>query len=136
MPGGTYDLLVVDDQAGVRYLLHEVLVEEGYRVDVASSGKDALIKAAAGNYVLILMDFKMPGINGLDALQALRKIVPETPVVIMTASDENKVLNEAEKRGVQHCLLKPFDLDEVRHLVKRLLLRRKVKPEAVSAEGF
>ncbi len=136
MPGGTYDLLVVDDQAGVRYLLYEVFLDEGYRVDVASSGKDALNKAATGNYLLILLDFKMPGINGLDTLQELRRIAPETPVVIMTASDEMQVVTEAEKRGVQHCLIKPFELDEVRYLVKRLLLGGKVKQEAVSAKGF
>ncbi len=121
MPGGTYDLLVVDDHAGIRYLIREMFLDEGYRVDLAANGKEALKKVAVGNYLLILLDFKMPGINGLDTLEKLHSIAPGTPVVMMTAHDEMQIVAEAKKRGTQHCLIKPFELDQVRSVVKGLL---------------
>lgn len=121
MPEGVYNILIVDDQAGVRRLLYEALCNEGYRVETAASGPEALKKVSVHVLSLILLDIKMPGMSGLDTLEELRKIAPEIPVVMMTAYGELDIITEAKKRGVQHYIIKPFDLDEVRYLVKGLL---------------
>ena len=122
MSGELCDLLIVDDQAGVRRLLYEALCDEGYRVDTASSGPEAIRKISAKNPSLVLLDIKMPVMNGLETLEELRKLSPELPVVMMTAYGELDIVIEAKKRGVQHYINKPFDLNEVRYLVKGLLL--------------
>jgi len=118
----TYDLLIVDDQAGVRRFLAEAFSEEGYRVEVACSGGEAVRKAGARRPALVLLDIKMPGMNGLETLEELRKIAPGVPVVIMTAYGELDIVTEAKKRGVKNYINKPFDLSEVRCLVKELLI--------------
>lgn len=127
MPDRVYDLLIVDDKPGMRCLLYEMFIDEGYRVDTASSGFDAIRKAAGRTFLLILLDVKMPGMNGLETLEELRKIAPETPVVMMTACDEMKLIARAKKKGVRHFIVKPFDLDEARCLVNELLLEEKAR---------
>jgi two-component system response regulator (stage 0 sporulation protein F) len=124
MTGEAHDLLIVDDQAGVRRLLYEAFIEEGYRVDMASSGLEAVKKVSAQIPSLVLLDIKMPDMNGLETLEELRKIAPELPVVMMTAYGELDIIAEAKRKGVQHYINKPFDLDEVRYLVKGLLVAR------------
>ena len=121
MPGDVDSVLIVDDQAGVRRLLFEALSNEGYRVEMAASGPEALKKISDRVPSLVLLDIKMPGMNGLDTLEELRKIAPETTVVMMTAYGELDIITEAKKRGVQHYVVKPFDLNEVRYLIKGLL---------------
>jgi len=133
VPAKTYDLLIVDDQAGVRRFLAEAFSEEGYRVEVASSGVEAIRKAVVRPPSLVLLDIKMPGMSGLETLEELRKIAPEIPVVMMTAYGELDIVAEAKKRGVKHYIIKPFDLGEVRYLVKMLLMEeaaeQKIKKE-------
>lgn len=116
-----YNLLIVDDQAGVRRLLFEAFSDEGYNVDMAANGSEAVQKVSANVPSLILLDIKMPGMNGLETLQELRKICPDVLVVMMTAYGELEVMAETKKLGVQHYINKPFDLNEVRYLVKALL---------------
>ncbi len=130
-----FDLLIVDDQAGVRRLLREAFCDEGFRVEVASSGLEAIKKVSARVPSLILLDIKMPGMNGLETLEELRKISPETPVVIMTAYGELDIIAEAKKRGVRHYINKPFDLDEARYLIKGLLMEAKAKKECLMDIG-
>ncbi|WP_347489401.1 response regulator [Desulfoscipio sp. XC116] len=119
MPGQKYDILVVDDQAGLRRLICETLFGEGYMIDQAAGGLEAVEKLSRNKYRLILLDVKMPGMNGLDTLKEIRKINGDVPVVMMTAYDE---LNIAGDTGygtgpVQH-ISKPFDLDDLRKLVR------------------
>jgi len=124
VPAKAYSLLIVDDQAGVRRFLAEVFGEEGYHVETACSGAEAVNKAIASRPSLVLLDIKMPGMNGLDTLEELGKIVPGVPVVMMTAYGELDIVTEAKRRGVKHYINKPFDLNEVRCLVKELLITR------------
>ncbi len=124
MPAKAYNLLIVDDQAGVRRFLAEAFREEGYNVETACSGAEAVHKACACRPSLVLLDIKMPGMNGLDTLEELGKIAPGVPVVMMTAYGELDIVTEAKKRGVKHYINKPFDLNDVRSLVKELLLTR------------
>lgn len=135
MPGGDCDLLIIDDQAGVRRLLCEALCDGGYRVETASSGLEALKKIGTVSPSLILLDIKMPVMSGLETLEELHKICPEVPVVMMTAYGELDIVIEAKKRGVQHYINKPFDLNEVRYLIKGLLLEEKSKKRLIKETG-
>lgn len=114
-------LLVVDDQSGVRRLLFEAFTDDGLNVETAASGSEALQKIKNGNIHLVLLDIKMPGMSGLDTLRGLRKLDPDMPVIMLTAYSELDMVAEAKKLGVRHYVTKPFDLNEVRYLVKALL---------------
>lgn len=117
-----YSLLIVDDQPGVRRLLYEAFTDEGYRVRMAAGGQEALKMAAQEIPDIILLDIRMPGMNGLETLKELRKTDPDMPVLLMTAYGELEVVEAAKKLGVRHYMVKPFDLHEVRLLVKALLV--------------
>jgi two-component system response regulator (stage 0 sporulation protein F) len=116
-----HKILIVDDQTGVRRLLFETFTEEGFQVETASSGVDALKKIVAQTPDLVLLDIKMPVMNGLATLREIRKTLPDLMVVMMTAYGELDILKDAKKLNVKHYLIKPFDLDEIRYLVKGLL---------------
>ncbi len=122
MPGQNYDLLVVDDQAGLRKLICEALIDEGYLIDQAASGLEALDRMNRNKYRLILLDVKMPGMNGLETLQEIRKVNNDVPVVMMTAYSELDMLQETDQKvkPVKH-ISKPFDLDDLRCLVRGYL---------------
>lgn len=122
MPDQNYDLLVVDDQAGLRMLICEALTNEGYLIDQAAGGLEALDKLSRNKYRLILLDVKMPGMNGMETLREIRKLDSDVPVVMMTAYSELEILSEtsAGAKPVQH-INKPFDLDDLRSLVQGYL---------------
>lgn len=114
-------ILVVDDQAGIRRLLFEALSEDGFGVELASGGAEALRKMKQLSPQLVLLDLRMPGVSGLDTLRELRREKPGLNVVIMTAYGEMDVVREAAKIGAQWYINKPFDLGELRCVVKTVL---------------
>ncbi len=115
-------ILVVDDQMGVRRLLYEAFREEGYDVDMAASGHEAITKVMEEIPGLILMDMKMPGMNGLEALKEIKKINQAIAVIMMTAYGELEIVTQAMKLGVREYITKPFDLNELKLLVKQTLI--------------
>lgn len=119
------DVLVVDDQPGVRMLLGEVLAEQGYVVDVAENGYKALDKIDSHKPRIVLMDVKMPLLNGLETIRLLykNKNNRQPIVVLMTAYGEDEMVREAKKMDVQHFIIKPFDVNEVSQVVTDLLAR-------------
>ncbi|MCL6635465.1 MAG: response regulator [Peptococcaceae bacterium] len=121
-------LLIVDDQPGVRRLLFEMFSEDGYLVDTAAGGAEAVRKISAKVPALVLLDVKMPGMSGLEVLAEIKKIAPDVPVVMMTAYGELELVAEAKKHGVRYYITKPFDLDEVRYLIKGILAGEDGKP--------
>lgn len=114
-------LLIVDDQVGIRRLLFEAFHEEGYEVELAASGLEALEKVKAALPDLILMDMKMPGMNGIETLHEVRKIDSSVAVIMMTAYGELEIVAEAVKFGIKEYITKPFDIIELRDLVKRTI---------------
>ncbi|MHB8126459.1 MAG: response regulator [Desulfitobacteriaceae bacterium] len=117
-------LLIVDDHAGVRHLLNELLVQEGYFVKTAKSGEECLQKVLAKKPLLIILDIKMPGKGGLETLDQLNTLCPHTPVIMITAYSDLPKINDALSHGlIKYCLNKPFDLEELRTLVKTLIER-------------
>lgn len=103
-------VLVIDDQPGIRRLLAEVLQEEGYAVLEAANGYDGLQKARDGHPGLILMDMKMPGMDGIETLRELKRLGIGEKVIMMTAYGELDLVNEAKEIGAADYITKPFDI--------------------------
>ncbi|HWR38167.1 MAG TPA: sigma 54-interacting transcriptional regulator [Patescibacteria group bacterium] len=114
-----YTILVADDEENVRRLLAAVLKREGYPVEVASDGLEALAKINDSAPQLVLMDIRMPQLDGITAFRKLREQGHRMPVILMTAFAAVDTAVEALKAGAFDYLIKPFDLAEVKLLVNR-----------------
>ncbi|MFD2673416.1 response regulator [Marinicrinis sediminis] len=114
-------LLIVDDQNGIRILLCEVFNSEGYQTFQASNGKLALEIVHEEKPDLILLDMKIPGMDGLEILKHIKDIDPETKVIMMTAYGELDMIKEATDLGALQHFTKPFDIDELRVAVREQL---------------
>lgn len=115
-------ILVVDDNPGIRFLLTEALTGSGYRVETAAGGAEAINQVHNLTPDLILLDVKMPKLSGLETLTEIRKLVPDIPVIMMTAYTEmNQVWQAIETGQVNNFLKKPFDLCELEESIKNLL---------------
>ncbi len=108
-----FRVLVVDDELVVRDSLKEWLVDEGFSVDMAESGKQAVEMLSQINYDLMLLDIKMPGMDGVEVLKIAREMKPDLPVVMMTAYATVETAVEAMKVGALDYLLKPFDVENL-----------------------
>ena len=104
-------ILVADDEESIRWVLSKALSKQGYQVDLATNGQQALEMSRQKDYDLAVLDIKMPGMSGLDLLSRIQEESPETLVVIMTAESSMKNAVEAMKRGAYDYITKPFDLD-------------------------
>ena len=114
-------ILIVDDQPGVRRLLTETFREDGHEVRQAANGSEAI--GLIGEFApdLVLMDMKMPGMNGLETLRQIRASQSAVAVIMMTAYGDVHNLEQAKQLGVADYLSKPFDLFELRRQVEKIL---------------
>ncbi len=119
-------ILVADDDAVIREGLRRILTAEGYEVEVVSNGRAALERLEQKHFRLLVTDLKMPGMSGLEVLQAIRSFQPELPVILITgyAAIDNAV--EAMKNGATDYLSKPFANDELVSKVKHAIKSRAV----------
>ncbi len=114
-------VLVVDDEKAMVLALRGLLVKEGYEVETAGSGEDALRRLEGGSFHVVITDLSMTGIGGMEVLAAARRLDPDCAVVMITAHGSEKIAVEAMKRGASDYLPKPFDNDELRVVVRRVL---------------
>ena len=114
-------ILVVDDEATIRMSLVEALTAEGYEVEDAESGEEALARCHAVEFDLLVTDLKLPGISGLEVLTALRNQNRELPVILMTAYGEVDTAVAAMREGAYDYINKPFKLAEIRSQVRGAL---------------
>ncbi len=114
-------IVVADDEESVRFTLKKALERSGYNVYTAADGKAAVDTAERVSADLVLMDIKMPTLDGLEALSLLRDRHPGAMVIIMTAFGSLKAAVEAMKRGAYDYITKPFDFEELTLLVRRTL---------------
>ncbi|BAU26435.1 two-component system response regulator (stage 0 sporulation protein F) [Aneurinibacillus soli] len=114
-------VLIVDDQYGIRVLLFEVFGKEGYRTFQAANGKQALEIVVNEAPDLVILDMKIPGMDGLEILKEIKKIAPDTKVIMMTAYGELDMIKEATQLGALTHFTKPFDIDELRAAVNNQL---------------
>jgi len=115
-------ILIVDDQNGIRMLLMEVFSNEGYETHQAPNGKTALEIVKTHSPDLVLLDMKIPGMDGLDILKHVKSIDPSIKVIMMTAYGELDMIKEATELGAIMHFTKPFDIDELRLAVHTQLI--------------
>lgn len=104
----------MDDQNGIRLLLQEVFSSEGYMTSQASNGKIALEIVRHNRPDLVLLDMKIPGMDGLEILKHIKSIDPTIIVIMMTAYGELDMIKRATDLGAAKHFTKPFDIDELR----------------------
>jgi len=126
------DLLIVDDEAGIVEMLSIVFRNEGYRVTTARSCTEGLAQLEAGRPDLVLTDVKMPDGSGFEILKRSRELAPSVPVVMITAYTTTKTAIEALKAGAYDYISKPFDVEEMKHVVARALERKRLAEENVA----
>lgn len=114
-------VLVVDDQYGIRVLLYEVFGKEGYNTFQAANGKQALDIVVDESPDMVILDMKIPGMDGLEILKEIKKINKEIKVIMMTAYGELDMIKEATDLGAITHFTKPFDIDELRLAVNKQL---------------
>src|SRR5262249_38960189 len=122
--------LVVDDDPGTSGLLREVFVQEGFQVENASSGAEALALASATSFDIVLCDVQMPDLDGIEVLRRLRRVAPDSTVILVTAYGTIEAAIRALHEGAFDYVRKPFKLDEVRLCVGRAMERRRVRESA------
>ncbi|BAQ09884.1 sporulation initiation phosphotransferase f [Bacillus sp. OxB-1] len=115
-------ILIVDDQAGIRLLLDELFRKEGYETRLAGNGLEAIQAVREEIPGCILLDTKMPGMDGIETLEQLEVLCPEVPVIMMTAYEESELPQGSARRGKVLYFAKPFDIYEIRNTVNGLLL--------------
>jgi len=99
-------VLYIDDDAGIRRLAARALERRGYRMTVAETGSEGVVKAAAERFDLIAVDHYMPGMDGLETLEALRRLPDPPPVVYVTGSEEGRIAVAALKAGAADYVVK------------------------------
>ena len=104
-------ILVCDDDKAVSNFLGRFLKKEGYiQVDIALSGEEALEKISKDRYQLVLLDIKLPGIDGIEVLRKIKEINKDIGVIMITGFPEESIAQEAMKEGAYDYIIKPFDL--------------------------
>lgn len=119
-------ILIVEDDAKLRMVLREIITKEGHYVDSVETGEAALAKAGGTDYDLIITDLRLPGIDGMDVLKAIRKSRPDISVIMITAYATIDTAVEAMREGAEDYIAKPFNLDEIRLIVKKVLERKAI----------
>ena len=122
--GRRKSILLVDDDAGMVDTLTDILQANRYEVATARSGDTAVAMARSGAYDLVLMDIRMPGLNGVQALTAMKAAGLGARVIMMTAYTRDELVKEAEQRSGSPVLPKPLDLHRVLSLAASATCRR------------
>jgi len=125
-------LLVVDDDPALRTLFQALLESYGYTSDTADNGGEALSKLARESYAAILLDYMMPGETGLTVLGHIQQHDPAIPVVMLTGHTDTQVAEQALAGGARACLYKPFDCQELKETMKRII--KTAAPEPVATK--
>ena len=122
-------ILIVDDEAGMRDMLSILLRKEGYGVTVADRAEKAIEMAARGEFDLVMSDISMPGKSGIEVLRQTKAASPDTPVILITAYASTESAVEALKLGAYDYLIKPFDVEELKNVVRNALEKRRLETE-------
>jgi DNA-binding NtrC family response regulator len=122
-------ILLVDDEPFNLDLLEQELTELGYSIELASNGAQALKLVEKARPDLVLLDYQMPGMNGIEVLRAIRQTDNDLPVVIITAHGSIERAVEAIKAGADDFITKPFDPDHLTLVVKKGLARAQLKSD-------
>lgn len=137
------DILIVEDEPFQREMLRDSLLQEGHRIQEAENGEQALQLLKGSSFDLLLLDFRMHGMNGIEVLKAARQLCPDLEAILITAYGAIETAVEAMKAGASDYLTKPIDLDELSMSIARIaehrtllreneILRQELKAKGVS----
>ncbi|RIH65499.1 sigma-54-dependent Fis family transcriptional regulator [Mariniphaga sediminis] len=129
MGNNNVSLLIVDDEESVRDSLYNWFMEDGFRVRCAENAKEALEMLEAGSFDIILADIKMPGMDGLEMHRRIKVLNPEAIVIVMTAFASVETAVQALKDGAYDYITKPFDPDDLSHLIRNAAKQVEMKAE-------
>jgi DNA-binding NtrC family response regulator len=114
-------ILVVDDEKNVRVLFERILAKEGYEVECAASGSEAIDKLANNSFDLVVTDLKMDGIDGLDLIRKGKKTNQAIPFILISGYGTAQTAVSAAQEGADVYLMKPIDMKDLKLAVKRAL---------------
>ncbi len=124
-------ILVVDDKLAMRESLKDWLREDGYEVGLAAGGEEAIVKAKEKTWDVVLLDLKMPGMDGLETMKRLKEVSADTEILMMTAYATVDTAVQAMKEGAFDYLVKPFDPDEIELQIKKILSHKELVLENI-----
>ncbi len=124
-------ILVVDDEPRICNLILEVLVQEGYTVDVSFSGADALQMVKKNNYHLLITDLDMRGIDGLALIQKVKKQNSDIRAIIVSGNTIDDVAIWSLRYGIDNTMKKPFNITKLKKVVKQTLCTHKIVLEKI-----
>lgn len=119
------NILVVDDLRSIRLTLGGILEDEGHNVVIVEDGYQAIEAVKKTHFDVIFTDIKMPGINGVQTFQEIKKIDPKAVVIMMTGYSVEDLVKRAVSEGAYTCLSKPFDMEKVITLVASITKEQK-----------
>jgi DNA-binding NtrC family response regulator len=122
-------ILVVEDDASMGFFLSEAMRKEGYWVDVVASGEEALERIAQDRFNVVILDLKLPSMDGMEVLANIKATNPEMSVIMITAHGSKDIAIEAIRKGAYDYFTKPLDINEMRVVVKRALEREYLQDE-------
>ena len=128
-------ILIADDESSLRVLLSEVMQREGYEVETAVNGEEAVQKARERDFDVVVMDVRMPKMDGIQALREMKRINPALTVVMITAVENQEIALEAVRQGAYDFFNKPFELAEIRVVVRRAVEKRQLLRQISSLES-
>jgi len=120
-------VLLIDDEDDFRELLGKRLVKRGLTVGAAASGQAGLDQAQGGDFDVVVLDVKMPGMDGLEVLRRLRKMVPDTEVILLTGHANMEVAVEGMDLGAFDYLMKPVAINELLYKIQDATARRRLR---------
>jgi two-component system response regulator AtoC len=134
-------IVIAEDDEDLAFVLREALTRQSYDVEVAPTASTMLDKLRTGVYDLLLLDVKLPDMDGLDAIPRCRELAAETPIIVMTAHGTREIATEAISRGAYDFFTKPLKMSEFQVVVARALERRRLQQQikalqAERATGF
>jgi two-component system, NtrC family, response regulator AtoC len=124
-----FAILAVDDDPQMQFFLKEALERQHYAVTVKGTAEDALSALKGSKFDLILMDVRLPGMSGLDAVHEIQKLDYRTPIIVMTAHGTRDTALEAVRHGAYDYFTKPFKLDEMEIIIRRALEKKRLMGE-------
>jgi DNA-binding NtrC family response regulator len=122
-------ILIVDDEASNRNILGQELIHRGYAVDLAREGREAIRKLESAPADLMILDYMMPAMNGLDVLKELRALGNEIPVIMITAYGSVERAVDAMRAGAYDFITRPFEPDHIALVVQKALERHRLQRE-------
>jgi len=124
-------ILIVDDELSMREFLEILLSGEGYDVDTAGSGAEAIEMAGNNLYQMVVSDIQMSGMSGIELLRKVKEISPETEVIMMTAYASAQSAVQAMKCGAYDYITKPFKIDEIKLIIRKAFEKVKIETENI-----